>query len=190
MCVHTHTSAYTTCGGLLLASSVRLDMHITYTYVYGNAHMPYVYGWTCMHTSHTSMDNIYIGWGGIGKTKKKAKQTRDAISLCVFTKPHHDATSFNSNALIEFPQLVELTQKLCVLEDFSFTNPANMCMCTNTIANCQFCLVKICSNFSSSNLDLDLALQVQPRRRQDDARHCSRGQLGWILPRQVHARRV
>ena len=43
----------------------------------------------------------------------------------MFTKPLHEATSFNSNALIEFPQLLELTQKLCVLEDFSFTNPAN-----------------------------------------------------------------
>ena len=41
------------------------------------------------------------------------------------TKPCHEATSFNSSVLIEFPQLVELTQKLCVLEDFGVTNPAH-----------------------------------------------------------------
>ena len=35
----------------------------------------------------------------------------------------HDATSFNSSAHIEFPQLVELTQKLCVLEDSGSTQP-------------------------------------------------------------------
>ena len=43
--------------------------------------------------------------------------------ISVFTKPHNEATSFNSNALIEVSQLLELTQKLCVLEDFGFTQP-------------------------------------------------------------------
>ena len=45
--------------------------------------------------------------------------------LCIYqATPHHEATSFNSNALLEFPQLLELTQKLCVLEDSGFTTPS------------------------------------------------------------------
>ena len=43
----------------------------------------------------------------------------------VLTKPRHDATSFNSSAHIEFPQLLELTQKLCVLEVSGFTQPTD-----------------------------------------------------------------
>ena len=41
------------------------------------------------------------------------------------TTPRHDATSVNSSCLricIEFPQLLELAQKLYVLEDSGFTN--------------------------------------------------------------------
>ena len=55
----------------------------------------------------------------LGKTKKQNKK----CNICVFTKSHHDATSFNSSAHIEFPQLLELTQKLYVLEDSGFTQP-------------------------------------------------------------------
>ena len=53
----------------------------------------------------------------------KAKNQNQRCNICVFIKPHDEATAFHSKALIEFPQLVELTQKLCVLEDFSFTQP-------------------------------------------------------------------
>ena len=39
------------------------------------------------------------------------------------TKPRHEAISLDSSVRIEFPQLVELAKKLCMLEDFDTTQP-------------------------------------------------------------------
>ena len=55
---------------------------------------------------------------------KNQKAKLEMQSLCIDqTKPRHEPTSFNSSLRIEYPQLVEFSQKLCVLEDFSFTQP-------------------------------------------------------------------
>ena len=62
-----------------------------------------------------------LGW--YGRTKKK-KAKLEMQFLCIDqTTPRIVATSINSSEHVEVPQLVELTQKLCVLEDFVVTQP-------------------------------------------------------------------
>ena len=55
----------------------------------------------------------------LGTTKERNKK----CNLCALTKPHHEDTSHQSSVHFEVSQLLELTQKPCVLEDFGFTQP-------------------------------------------------------------------
>ena len=66
-------------------------------------------------------------------------------SLCIYqTSPRRHILQLQLSAHIEFPQLLELTQKLCVVEDSGFTNAANIF----AIA-CRYCIAIIAANFAS-----------------------------------------
>ena len=68
--------------------------------------------------------------------RKKAKLEMQYLCIDQTTPRSHEGISMNSSVRIEFPPLVELAQKLCVLEDFDITIPTQYCnmATTNTVA--------------------------------------------------------
>ena len=76
-------------------------------------------GWASLVWSWLLMCRCLFGIGWV-KPKSKLLEMQYA---CIYP------TSFNSSAHIEFPQLLELTQKLRVLEDSGFTQPILMVLC-------------------------------------------------------------